>query len=346
MNFELEDLKGAVEQNILSGPQAFQLWQFLEKRQGGVSGYAKSRFKFTLLQVANYTGATLIIVALAISLVLSVGKLSYGGMLILTTVYTLGFASVGYNIWRKFSAVYQVLGGLLCTLSVGTVSLVVYSFLQLTNLFITQPPLQSSYYDRQPKAVGWLVIEFAVIGIGLGMLWFVHFPFLTVSFTVSLYILVVFTLPATLTLDWQIDQMQWASQSFAIFVLTFAYVADKRTSLDFSFWGYLYGLLALIPGLIWWWNLGFVGKAIYVLIGLALMFSAVLLSRRLMLIFGSLTLLYLVAYLGFSVFQNVWSFTVVVCLIGLSVIYLGRKYQEYEKTLKQLLFPYIPARFR
>lgn len=147
-------------------------------------------------------------------------------------------------------------------------------------------------------------------------------------------------------MDWKIDQVEWVSQLFTIAALTVAYLADRRTREDFSFWGYLYGLLALIPGLVWWWNLGFNGKVVYVLINLTLMLGAVLLSRRLLLIFGSLALLYLVVYLGFSVYQNALFFTVILCLIGLAVIYLGHKYQEYEQALKRLLFPYIPARFR
>lgn len=197
MQLEFEDLKKAVEQGVLSGLQANQLWQFLEKRQAGVVNYSTPRFKLTVSIVAYYTAATLIIVALAIYLIFSKYSLGYGGTLVLTIVYALGFAGFGYTIWRKSPPVYRVLGGLLCTLCVGTVSLVVYNFLQLTDLFITQPNSQDDSY-RQLNAVGFLLDELVVISIGLGLLWFVRFPFLTAPIAAALYILVVYTLPDAL----------------------------------------------------------------------------------------------------------------------------------------------------
>lgn len=86
MKLELEDLKGAVEQNILSGLQAYQLWQFLEGRPEALNEPVTPRFKITLSQVAYYIGTIFIVAALAIYAMLSKDSLGYGGTLVLTNM--------------------------------------------------------------------------------------------------------------------------------------------------------------------------------------------------------------------------------------------------------------------
>ena len=127
-------------------------------------------------------------------------------------------------------------------------------------------------------------------------------------------------------------------------MLAIAYVADLRgRGGDFAFWGYLFGLMAFWGGLTSMDSNSELGKFLYCLINLGLMFCSLILRRITFIIFGSLGVFAYLGHLSYRVFQDSFVFPFALSFLGLGIIYLGIQYQRrraaLEKWLGDLLLP-------
>ncbi len=98
--------------------------------------------------------------------------------------------------------------------------------------------------------------------------------------------------------------------------------------MDFAFWTYIYGMLAFWGALSMMESNSEFNKAIYCLLNLGLIITSVYLRRRVFLVFGTLGVLGYLGHLAWQVFKDSYSLPIVLAFAGLSILFLGVKYQK------------------
>jgi tetratricopeptide (TPR) repeat protein len=138
------------------------------------------------------------------------------------------------------------------------------------------------------------------------------------------------------------NERLWVSVCFGLLMLLASFLVDCRTKEDYSFWGYLFGMLAFWFGLSLMENGSELSKFLYCLVNLGLMLVSVLLHRRVFIVFGSLGVFGYLGYLSYRVFQDSLLFPVALSLIGVLVIFLGVKYQRNRAAIERVILAKVP----
>lgn len=145
-------------------------------------------------------------------------------------------------------------------------------------------------------------------------------------------------------LTWR--EQLWVSLLFGAAVLSIAYLVDRRTKEDYSFWLYLFGVIAFWGGLSLMESSSEFKRFLYCLINVGLMFMAVLLRRKVFMVFGSLGVFGYLGHLAWSVFEDSMMFPFVLTLIGIFIMYLGVQYQRNEERIIQNALSIIPQEIK
>jgi hypothetical protein len=138
----------------------------------------------------------------------------------------------------------------------------------------------------------------------------------------------------------------WISVIFGLLMIAAGYLVDGARELDFAFWFYLFGVLTFSGGLTLMSTGGQFSKAMYCLVHLFMMVVAVILRRKVFLIFGGIGVF---CYLGSEAetyFKNSLGFTFSLTLIGFLFILAGIAYKRNEATLESWISPLMPGRVR
>ena len=126
-------------------------------------------------------------------------------------------------------------------------------------------------------------------------------------------------------------------------MLLTSYFIDKKTKRDYSFWLYIFGMLAFWGGL----NSGFtdalVLKIIYCVINLFFIFIAVAFQRKLFIVFGAIGVFIFLADLSFSVFHDSFSFPIILSLIGVLFILAVIFYAKNKNRIDMFIDKKTPA---
>lgn len=122
---------------------------------------------------------------------------------------------------------------------------------------------------------------------------------------------------------------------FGLVMLLVSYWLDRKTELDYSFWGYLFGLMTFTGGLSLMDSGSQLAKLGYCLIHVALIVLSLLLQRRAFLIFGSLGVFGYLCNEAYTYFRNSVAFPFVLSLIGISLIVAAMKFKKNEEALRQ-----------
>jgi hypothetical protein len=187
-------------------------------------------------------------------------------------------------------------------------------------------------------------MELTTVAVGLLMLRYVQFPFLTFPIAFALWYLSMDLTPLVFGQgDFNWDQRKWVSVVFGTAMLIATYFIDRRTKEDFAFWCYLFGLLAFWSGLTAMNSNSEIGKFIYCMINLGLLFAAVFLSRRIFAVFGGIGIFIYTGHLAGVVFKDELAFPVVMSLIGLGVIWIGIAYQKNKNEIDGKVLGVFPS---
>jgi CHASE2 domain-containing sensor protein len=127
-------------------------------------------------------------------------------------------------------------------------------------------------------------------------------------------------------------------------LLGFAY--DRKYKEDFSFWLYLFGLMAFWGGLTSMHSDEPWRKTVYAVINVLLGFFGVYVQRKVFLVFGTTGIMGYLGYLSYEIFREAVFFPVVLAFIGLGVILSAAYLQRHRKALDSFLNQYRPARLR
>ncbi|NBV22068.1 MAG: DUF2157 domain-containing protein [Proteobacteria bacterium] len=336
MKISKSDLEWAAGQGVLSPEQAAELWKRLEERHA-------QQPHFSADHVAYYFGAMIVISAMGWFMTLAWETLGGLGIAVIAALYALCFTLAGKTLWRQTGL--QIPGGLLFTIAVCMTPLIVYGLEKAVGFWPQDTP--SSFRDYHVYVKGsWIMMELATVLVAVVFLRFFPFPFLTAPIAFSLWYLSMDLTPILFGVqDFSWDERKWVSVWFGLVMLLAAFLADRRTGADYSFWGYLFGLLAFWGGLSLMDDGSEWGKFCYGLINVGLMVVSVLLERRVFIVFGALGFFGYLGHLSYHVFENSLFFPFALTILGVGVIVFGIQFQKHGERIQQALLARLPRGF-
>lgn len=334
------DLEWAGEQAQVSREQTQAIWHALD------AGDAQ-RPKFDFVHVIYYFGALVILVAMGVFISITWNALGNLGIFFVALTYIFLFSVVGVYLWAETP--YRTPGGLLVTLAVCAVPLAIYSVAKEMRL---------DFYGNSCRCQeivgwfrnGWFWMEVGAIVASLVALRFVRFPFVIAPLAFSLWTMSIDTIPSILDERFSGQGRLWVSVWFGLVMLVVAYLIDHRTKEDYSFWGYLFGLLAFCGGLALMGGDGLgenaAAKFLYCLVNLALILLSVFLERRAFTVFGGLGVFGYLADLTYGEFKDSFFFPIGLSLIGLAIIWLGIQYQRCYPRWSLWINEFLPSELK
>jgi len=332
-----EDFDWAVSEELISAEQGDALWMAFEER-------IQDRPAFDLIHIVYYFGALIVIAAMTWFMTEAWDRFGGGGIFLISTVYACFFVLAGRHFWHKPG--FKIPGGLLFTLAVCMTPLVIYGLQRFTGIWPQADPGITQWYFLEPKDCR-LLMEAGTVVAGLIALRFVRFPFLAAPIVISLWgmslDLALFLLGKP---ELSEPDQKWISVWFGLAVLLVAYLIDQRTKEDYAFWVYLLGLAAFWGGLTSMESDSELGKFIYCMINVGLMFLSVLLARRAFILFGALGVFVYLGHLADKVFKDSLLFPFALTVLGIAIIYLGTQYQRHRDAIERSIVGLIPTSLR
>ncbi len=340
-------LDQAADARVISPAQADALWQFLCAHAAGPAGP-----RFDLTHVLYYLGGMLAVGAM--SLFMNLGWASFGGWGIF--FMSLLYFGVAWQIARRFERQrLPVPMGIMATLCIVLVPLATWGLQHALGLWVDVA--HADQYRDYHRYIDWrwITLELATLAAGCLMLWRWRAPFMLMPIAVTLWYLsmdlaMLIVAPGT---PWNGSSAAWTfrkwfSVSFGAITLLVALWVDlrNRSRQDYSFWLYLFGLMAFWGGLTSLGSGQLAGKLIYLAINLALIAVGAALLRRTFTVFGALGVAIVLGDFSRHLFRDSWLFPITLTLIGLAVIYAGVWWSRNERHLSKRLRARLPDALR
>jgi hypothetical protein len=142
--------------------------------------------------------------------------------------------------------------------------------------------------------------------------------------------------------QWTWRQECIISVIFGVAMLMVSYWLDRTTHLDYSFWGYLFGLLTFTGGLSLLDSGNQLAKLGYCLIHLVLIALSLVLQRKAFLVFGSLGVFGYLCNEAYTYFRNSVAFPFVLSGIGVLLIVGAMKFKKNEKKIHDSVSGWLP----
>lgn len=332
MNINRSDLDRAETAGVLQSGQADALWGFLAAQPDAVA-------QFRFAHVLYYLGGMIAIGAMTLFMTVGYATFGPGSLTVFAVCY--GFVAWRLGDWFLHAKQLRVPAGIMLTLATALAPLAVYGI----EAALGHWENGSRYSDyHQYVDWRWLFMELATLAVSAVMLWRYRLPFMTMPLAVTLWYMsmdvaewVLMGLQATHR-DWEGDWLlrKWVSVGFGLAMLALALVVDLRSRHargDYGFWLYLFGLLAFWGGLSSMDSNSELGKFIYCLINLGLVFAGAVLARRAFAVFGGLGIAGYLGHLAHVVFPDSLAFAFVLSLLGLAVVFAGVWWNKHGEAL-------------
>lgn len=314
-----------------------------ERIQAALATEAETVPNFEAAHISYYLGALLIIGAMGWFVTNAWDRLSGLTLSAIAIGYGVLFGAAGVHLFRKAST--KIPGGLLVAVAVCMTPMAVYGVERAAGWWPQTDP--GSYANFHPFINGsWVAMECVTVLIAGLALKFVRFPFITAPAAYALWYLSMDATAWIFGMNWSFHQECWISVIFGLAMLIAAYLVDGVSEQDFSFWFYLFGLLTFSGGLSLMGSGSQLGRAIYCLIHLAMMALAILLGRRVFLVFGAIGTFVYLATEAEEFFRNSFGFTIALTLIGIAFISGGIAYKRQEARFESKLSRFMPGRVR
>jgi len=358
------DLQEAAHRGLITPAQAQALWAHwagqvrLQETQpaplatsGGRAPGLASGPRFSFTNVLYYFGGMVAIGAMTLFMTLGWHQFGNWGLLVIALAYLAACLGVADHLQGRRLATPA---GILATLAVCLVPLAVWALQSGLGLWPLGGP---SSYRAYHELIDWrwLTLEFATLAAGVVMLWRYRLPFMVMPIAVTLwymYMDVANALMQNSGFDWQFSRDM--SLVFGIGTCGIAMWVDVRSRLareaawrqDYAFWLYIFGALMFWGGLSLQNSGSELGKFLYALINVALVFWGAAIGRRVFTILGALGVAGYLGYLSHRVFQNSLLFPFALTLLGLAVVALGIWWQRHEPAIEARLGAWLPTGLR
>ena len=335
MTISRKTLDGAVQENILSASQADALHQYLQRQHSHTPG-----FNFT--HVLYYFGGLIAIGAM--TLFMNLGWEEFGGAGIV--FISLFYAGIGLKLAQVFARKnLEIPAGICATFVVCLTPLAIYGLQHWLGVW----PDDTAYkdYHRYIKW-HWLYMELGTLAVGALMAWKYKYPFLMMPLAVTLWYMSM-DISAMLTggdSDWELRKLVSMYTGLLMIGLAFWIDIRSRHSRDYAFWIYIFGVMAFWGGLSAQHSDSELSKFLYFCINLLMIFSGVLIVRRVFVVFGALGSCIYFGHLASSLFRDSWLFPISLSAIGLGIIYLGVLWQKHEASITARARQLLPESFK
>lgn len=296
---------------------------------------------FEAAHISYYLGALLIIGAMGWFVTSAWDRLSGMTIAAIAVGYAVLFGASGFRLFR--SALARIPGGLMVAVAVCMTPLAVYGMERAMGWWPAYDP--GSYTNFHPYInASWVVMEIATVAISALALYLVRFPFITAPAAYALWYLSMDGTALLFGIRWTFHDECWISVIFGLAMITVGYLLDGHPEIDFAFWFYLFGVLTFSGGLTAMGNGNQFSKAVYCLIHLLMIAVAVILRRKVFLIFGGIGVFLYLANEAEVYFRNSLGFTFSLTAIGILFIVAGLGYKRNESRLQGWLSPLMPRR--
>ncbi len=352
------DLTAAVQDGLITATQARDLWaRWAALRQAATRAAplpavhpAGPRFSFT--NTLYYFGGMVAIGAMSLFMTLGWEAFGSWGLALITLGYLVACLKVADHLKQR---ALPVPAGILATLAVVLVPLLVWCVQHIMGWWPPGGPDSFSAYHTHINW-RWLTLEFVTLATGVVMLWRYRLPFMVMPIAVTLWYMNMDVANALWsdvgTWDWHfVRDVSLVFGIATVFIAMWVDVRCRRATepewrQDYAFWLYLFGTLMFWGGLSLRDSGSELGKALYCLINLVLVFAGAALGRRVFTVFGGLGVAIYLGYLSHKVFGDSLLFPFVLTLLGLGVVALGIWWQRHEAQINQRLGAWLPAGLR
>lgn len=336
MRIEKSHLERAMSELGFTREQSSLLWIKLDSTQG-----AESRFEPA--HVGYFFGALLVIGAMGWFITDGWDRFAGWQLTAIALVYAALFVGSGSRVWRK--PMYRIPGGLLITMAVCMTPLAVYG---IERQFRLWPQLDPGSYTRFHPLINasWVGMEVGTVLAAIVALHYFRFPFLTAPAAYALWYMSMDLTGLVFGNAWTFRQMCIVSAVFGLVMLLIAYWLEAKSDLDFSFWAYLFGLLAFTGGLSLMESHSEWSKFGYFLIHLALVGISLLLKRKVFVVFGAIGIFGYLSNEAYTHFRNSVAFPFALSVIGIALIFLAMQYKRNETALQERAAAWLGRRAR
>ncbi len=334
MDVKHEDLVKAAQEKIITPEQAGNLWAYLTQSQGNVP-----RFEFS--HVMYYFGGFLAISAVTLFVTLSWEEMKGTGLFVLSScLFLLGCLLIHYFLEKKL----VIPAGIMSVFCVALVPLAIYNIQLIFGLFPNTTVHYRGFYSWIQGY--WVPMELGTVVVGVIMLYLYQFSFLIFPIAFSLWFLSMDLYCLFFNMD-NFNSRAEFSIYFGLLMLCAALYMDFKyndNKQDYAYWLYLFGVMTFWSGLSFQCSTSELNKFIYCLINVVLIFSGVILNRRVFSVFGALGVFSYLTYLSVSVFADSFSFPVVLVFLGILIMLAASRWSRVEKKLMLLIRPYLPQK--
>jgi hypothetical protein len=332
MKISKAQLHDAARIGIVTDEQADALYDFLQRQPG--TGPA---FNFT--NILYYLGGMVAIGAM--TLFMNLGWEEFGGWGILCIA--LVYAGIGLLLTHRFQhSGHAIPAGICATFVVAISPLAIYGLQQGMGWW----PDESTYREYHHYIKWhWIFLELGTLAVGSALAWLYRYPFMLMPVAVTLWYMSMDI--AAMLAGGNADLQFRASVSlwFGLLITAIAFWVDmrSRSSADYAFWLYIFGVLAFWCGLSLQQSDSELAKLLYFSINLGLIAIGALLVRRVFVICGALGSAGYLEHLASAIFADSWLFPVALTAIGLGIIYLGIVWQRNEQSITVVTRRILPS---
>lgn len=302
---------------------------------------ADTEAQFEPAHVGYFFGALLVIGAMGWFITNGWDRFAGWQLTAIAVTYATAFVIGGAQVWRK--SLFRIPGGLLVTMAVCMTPLAVYGVERQLNLWPQLDPGSYTHFHPLINA-SWVGMEVFTVLAALVALRYFKFPFLTAPAAYALWYMSMDLTGLVYGKAWTFRQMCIVSVVFGVAMLLVSYALDGRSELDFSYWGYLFGLLTFTGGLSLMESHSEWSKFGYLMIHVALVAISLLLKRKVFVVFGAIGIFGYLTNEAYTHFRNSVAFPFVISLIGIALIVLAMLYKKNEAALQEMTASWVPRR--
>ncbi|WP_407178749.1 hypothetical protein [Bradyrhizobium sp. STM 3562] len=340
MSYSEADLRAAAKAGVISAADLQRLLAYLAT--GSPASLAAAPVKFDAAHLLWYAGALIVIGAMGLFSTVAFSQMGGRALIACAVVYAAGFTLAGHHLWYRKTL--RVPGGLLIAIAVSMAPLAVYG-VQAELGWWGKFGAPGSYRDFYVWIKGsWILMEVATVIAGVVALRFFRFPFIVAIIAFALWFMSMDLTPWMFGVDhFDFEMRRKVSVWFGLVILATAWAVDYRSrGGDFAFWLHLFGLFAFWGGITATEGATELGKAVYCLLNVGLLFVAVVIMRRAYAVFGALGIALYLGHLADVVFKDSLLFPFALSLIGIAVVASGLLYHRTQDAIAAWVSANLP----
>jgi hypothetical protein len=343
MSYSENDLRAAAGAGVISAPELERLLMFLS--QGARRDTAAPAAKFDAAHLLWYAGALIVIGAMGLFSTVAFSQMGGRALTACALGYAVAFTLAGHHLWhaKNLRKNLRVPGGLLIAIAVSMAPLAVYGIqdeLGWWSKFGNPGTVRDFYIWIRGS---WVFMEIATVVAGVVALRFYRAPFIVAIIAVALWFMSMDLTPWIFNVShFDFEMRRRVSVWFGLGILAAAWIVDYRSKGDFAFWLHLFGLIAFWGGISATDGATELGKAVYCLFNVGLLFAAVVIMRRAYAVFGTFGITLYLGHLADVVFRDSLLFPFALSLIGIAIVGAGLAYHRRQDAIAAWLQANLP----